>query len=193
MNGLARPDVGFVVAVRRSRQASSEGNNGFVDLRGPRGSVFQEGVTGSRSGRQARPALHRNQATRALAWRQARLPALAYLCRLRPMKVTHSLVLVVMTILQMSREGDGRIWGYALSKKSGVRSGVLYPQLDRMMDEGWLVDHWEEQVPDRKRPPRRYYTLTDEGRRNFGAIAHQARNEQRFAGLSAVNTNWGLV
>ncbi len=109
------------------------------------------------------------------------------------MKVTHSLVLVVMAILQMSGEGDGRIWGYALSKKSGVRSGVLYPQLDRMMDEGWLVDHWEEQVPGRKRPPRRYYTLTDEGRRSFGAIAHQARNEQRFAGLSAVNTNWGLA
>lgn len=43
------------------------------------------------------------------------------------MKVTRSLVLVVMAILQMSGEGDGRIWGYALSKKSGVRSGVLYP------------------------------------------------------------------
>lgn len=109
------------------------------------------------------------------------------------MKVTHSLVLVVMAILEMSREDDGRIWGYALSKKSGVRSGVLYPQLDRMLDMGWLEDHWEDPAPDRKRPPRRYYTVTDEGRRNFGVIAHQARTEKRFAGLSLVNPKWGIA
>ena len=60
------------------------------------------------------------------------------------MKLTQSLVLVAVAILQMDQEDDGRIWGYALSKKSGVRSGVLYPTLDRMMGEGWLDDNWEE-------------------------------------------------
>lgn len=99
------------------------------------------------------------------------------------MKVTHSLVLVAVAILQMDRESEGHIWGYALSKKSGVRSGVLYPQLDRMMGEGWLEDHWEERAEGKKRPPRRYYTLTNKGRSNLGGVARRAESEPRFAGL----------
>ena len=34
----------------------------------------------------------------------------------------------------------GRHWGYELSKQSGVRSGVMYPTLQRMLEEGWLSD-----------------------------------------------------
>ncbi|WP_255467917.1 PadR family transcriptional regulator [Plantibacter sp. M259] len=83
----------------------------------------------------------------------------------------------------MGHEGDGYIWGYQLSKRSGVRSGVLYPQLDRMLDEGWLKDHWEERQDGQKRPPRRYYTLTDSGRRELGAVAHRIQTEQRFSTL----------
>lgn len=99
------------------------------------------------------------------------------------MKVTHSLALVALAILQMSREGDGYIWGYQLSKRSGVRSGVLYPQLDRMLDEGWVADHWEEKHEGQKRPPRRYYTLTDAGRIELGAVANRVQSEQRFSTL----------
>lgn len=99
------------------------------------------------------------------------------------MKVTHSLALVALTILQMSHEGDGYIWGYQLSKHSGVRSGVLYPQLDRMLEEGWLEDHWEERQEGQKRPPRRYYILTDTGRMELGAVARRVQNEQRFSSL----------
>lgn len=106
-----------------------------------------------------------------------------YLGRVRPMKVTHSLVLVAVAIVEMDREDEGRIWGYALSKRSGVRSGVLYPTLDRMMAAGWLDDHWEDHAEGKKRPPRRYYTLTDDGRTNLGAICARAKSEQRFAGI----------
>ncbi|GEL48924.1 hypothetical protein CHO01_40400 [Cellulomonas hominis] len=99
------------------------------------------------------------------------------------MKVTHSLVLVALALLEMDREDEGRVWGYALSKRSGVRSGVLYPQLDRMMGEGWLDDHWEERVEGQKRPSRRYYTLTDDGRRELGAVVARAANQPRFRSM----------
>lgn len=99
------------------------------------------------------------------------------------MKVTHSLALVAIAVLQMDQENDGRIWGYALSKKSGVRSGVLYPILDRMMGEGWLEDYWEEHAEGKKRPPRRYYKLTDAGRTGIGAVARKVEQEQRFAAM----------
>ncbi len=99
------------------------------------------------------------------------------------MKVTHSLVLVAMAILDMSQDADGRVWGYALSKMSGVRSGVLYPTLDRMLSDGWLEDHWEERSESKKRPPRRYYTLTDKGRDNLGGVVRRAESDPRFAVL----------
>lgn len=99
------------------------------------------------------------------------------------MKVTHSLALVALAILQMDREDSGSIWGYQLSKRSGVRSGVLYPQLDRMLAEGWLGDHWEERAGGQKRPPRRYYTLTDHGRAELGAVVRRVETEQRFSSL----------
>lgn len=102
------------------------------------------------------------------------------------MKVTHSLVLVAISILDADREEGGRIWGYALSKRSGVRSGVLYPTLDRMLGEGWVEDHWEEHDEAQKRPPRRYYTLTDKGRNNLGGVARRAETEKRFARLTVM-------
>ena len=99
------------------------------------------------------------------------------------MKVTPSLVNVSIAMLEMSREADGRIWGYALSKRAGVRSGVLYPTLDRMMGEGWLEDHWEQTAQGKKRPPRRYYVLTDKGRSNLGAVALRSQGALRPAGV----------
>ena len=72
-----------------------------------------------------------------------------------------------------------------MSKQSGVRSGVMYPILQRMLDEGWLDDGWEEsaQVGRAKRPPRRYYELTDEGKVALGAVLAEARRDPRFSAL----------
>lgn len=100
------------------------------------------------------------------------------------MKLTYSLSLVAAAMLEMDldREQGRRLWGYALTKLSGVRSGVLYPQLDRMLNEGWVEDHWEtpEEVVG-KRPPRRYYILTDEGRLELGAVVARAQRDPRFS------------
>ncbi len=102
------------------------------------------------------------------------------------MKVTHSLVGVALAMIEMDREGDGRQWGYELSKRSGVRSGVLYPQLDRMLSEGWLEDYWEDLTEiSGKRPARRYYTLTQEGRAQLGAVIRRAETEPRFTWVRA--------
>jgi PadR family transcriptional regulator, regulatory protein PadR len=81
----------------------------------------------------------------------------------------------------------GRHWGYGLGKQSGVRSGVMYPLLQRMLDEAWLTDGWEEQAQTgrAKRPPRRYYELTDAGKAALGAVVTDARRDARFAPLTA--------
>jgi PadR family transcriptional regulator, regulatory protein PadR len=98
--------------------------------------------------------------------------------------VTYALVQVSAALMS---NASGRHWGYELSKLSGVRSGVMYPILQRMLDEGWLVDGWEDQprVGRAKRPPRRYYELTDAGKAALGAVLAQARRDSRFQPIVA--------
>ena len=60
----------------------------------------------------------------------------------------------------------------------------LYPILHRMLDEGWLADGWEDPAQlGGKRPPRRYYELTDEGKVELGALLQEARSDARFRSL----------
>jgi PadR family transcriptional regulator PadR len=109
------------------------------------------------------------------------LPLVNRLCRLRLMRRTHALIQVVMALLE---DPGGQHWGYELSRRSGVRSGVLYPILQRMLDEGWLEDGWENPSEIQgKRPPRRYYELTGQGRVELAAIMHEARQDARFGAL----------
>lgn len=97
------------------------------------------------------------------------------------MRQTHALVQVAMALLD---DPASRHWGYELSKRSGVRSGVLYPMLTRMLAEDWLTDGWEDPTTIQgKRPPRRYYELTSKGQRELGAVLQQARQDARFADL----------
>lgn len=97
------------------------------------------------------------------------------------MRRTHALVQVATALLDDPTDCH---WGYELSKSAGVRSGVLYPMLTRMLDEGWVEDGWEDPTTIReKRPRRRYYELTDEGRLALGAVLQEARRDARFTGL----------
>jgi PadR family transcriptional regulator PadR len=97
------------------------------------------------------------------------------------MRTTHALVQVALALMARPTE---RHWGYGLSKESGVRSGVMYPLLTRLLDEGWLVDGWEdESETGGKRPPRRYYELTEVGRRELGVVLRRAHSDARFASL----------
>ena len=100
------------------------------------------------------------------------------------MRKTYALVQVALVLMA---EPAGRHWGYELSKRSGVRSGVMYPILQRMLDASWLEDGWEDhpQAGRASRPPRRYYELTDEGKRALGAVIAEARTDGRFASLMA--------
>jgi PadR family transcriptional regulator, regulatory protein PadR len=99
------------------------------------------------------------------------------------MRTTHSLVQVAVALLA---EPNARHWGYELSRRAGVRSGVLYPMLTRMLEEHWLTDGWEDPTRIQGRPPRRYYELTDEGKRRLGGLLASAKSDARFKHLRTV-------
>jgi len=97
------------------------------------------------------------------------------------MRKTHAVVQVAAAL-----DMDGRNWGYELWRKSGVRSGTMYPVLWRMLDLGWLARQQEDQAAaGGNRPPRMYYTVTDEGREALAALLETARQEARFRSLFA--------
>ena len=55
-------------------------------------------------------------------------------------------------------------YGYDLSKASALKSGTLYPILQRLHGQGYLEAEWEPS-PHEGKPPRHVYRLTGEGLR----------------------------
>ncbi len=99
------------------------------------------------------------------------------------MRTTHALLQVALGLMGSP---ERRHWGYDLMKRSGVRSGVLYPILQRMLQEGWLRDGWEDPTEIvEPRPPRRYYELTSKGCKELGGVINEAHTDPRFVPLLA--------
>lgn len=103
------------------------------------------------------------------------------------MRKTHALVQVAKALMDAP---DAKHWGYDTSKKAGVRSGVMYPILSRLMDAGWLSDGWEDTAAVSGRPPRRYYEITESGRVALRALLAEASKDARFATLGKVDAKW---
>ena len=97
------------------------------------------------------------------------------------MRVTHALVQIAVVLMTSPND---KHWAYEIVKQSGVRSGVVYPSMTRMLEAGWLIDGWEDPATiTEKRPPRRYYELTDRGIGELGAILQRASTDRRFTTL----------
>jgi PadR family transcriptional regulator PadR len=60
---------------------------------------------------------------------------------------------------------DGNRFGFDIMDATGLTSGTVYPTLDKLESLGYLTSHWEDARVARrdKRPPRRYFDLTDAG------------------------------
>jgi PadR family transcriptional regulator PadR len=95
---------------------------------------------------------------------------------------THALVQLAVVLVA---EPDAQHWGYDTAKKAGLRPPTMYRLLSSMLEEGWLSDGWENsaEAAKEKRPPRRYYQLTELGRVRLRALLAEAETELRFAAL----------
>ncbi len=76
----------------------------------------------------------------------------------RPNRSTETRKLLAALLLQPR----GWHYGYELSKRTGLKSGTLYPVLIRLNDQGLLESRWVEPDPPGK-PPRHAYKLSPSG------------------------------
>jgi PadR family transcriptional regulator PadR len=67
--------------------------------------------------------------------------------------------------------------GYAVSKDTGIASGMLYPILMWLEKLGWLETRWEE-TRVAGRPPRHQYRLTPNGREWAGEEMQAAKTSK---------------
>ena len=70
-------------------------------------------------------------------------------------------------------------YGFDIIDATGLASGTVYPALSRHERDGYVRSSWEDPAKAFKdrRPPRRYYRITPDGRRAIDAA---------LAGLGAV-------
>lgn len=90
------------------------------------------------------------------------------------MRLTHATVQVARTLLASPEPHQ---WLHDIARRSGSKTGVVHPILQRMLDAGWLADRREAQ--------RHYYRVTDTGRRELAALLDRARGDARFTGEGA--------
>lgn len=75
------------------------------------------------------------------------------------MRVTGPLLKVLNDFL--SHPGE-ELYGLQVIRATGLKSGTLYPILERLLEEGWAEAQWESD-PSRRGPRRRLYRLTELG------------------------------
>jgi DNA-binding PadR family transcriptional regulator len=66
---------------------------------------------------------------------------------------------------------SGAEYGFDIIEATGLASGTVYPALTRHERDGYVRSSWEDPVRAHRdrRPPRRYYRVTAEGRRALDA------------------------
>jgi PadR family transcriptional regulator, regulatory protein PadR len=73
--------------------------------------------------------------------------------------ISYTVAVILQTI------ENGYRYGFDIMDVTGLPSGTVYPALRRLEDSGFVESAWETLAePNRVGPPRKFYTLTAEGR-----------------------------
>ncbi len=77
--------------------------------------------------------------------------------------------LPVGTIMVLHALARGHRYGFDVLEQTGLTSGTVYPALERLERLGLAKSKWEdaEVAHEDKRPPRRYFEITGEGKREL--------------------------
>jgi DNA-binding PadR family transcriptional regulator len=96
----------------------------------------------------------------------------------KPTRVTGPTLDVLSELLAT----ETKVWGLELVRKTGLKTGTVYPILARLETLGWIRSSWE-QNPDHKGPRRRLWELTKSGRTQAAEVVAEKskKNTQNLA------------
>lgn len=66
---------------------------------------------------------------------------------------------------------DAKHWAYRIGTAAGLTPAQVSVVLKSMREDGWVTAEWEQPDGVVARSPRRYYALTDLGRRHLPELA----------------------
>lgn len=74
--------------------------------------------------------------------------------------------LPVGTAMVLHALARGHAHGFDILEQTGLTSGTVYPALERLESDGFARSSWEDArvAHEEKRPPRRYFEITDAGK-----------------------------
>jgi len=80
-----------------------------------------------------------------------------------PLRISFTGILILQAL------AEGYRFGFDIMQVTGLPSGTIYPALRRLESLDFVTSDWEKDLNARKegRPRRRYYTLTQAGRRQL--------------------------
>jgi DNA-binding PadR family transcriptional regulator len=99
------------------------------------------------------------------------------------------MTLQTLAVLQAFLDANRELYGLEISQSSGLAAGTIYPILQRLDVAGWVRSRWENDgdAHAERRPPRRYYQLSPEGRaRAVHALDSTARQRGALARILAL-------
>ena len=69
----------------------------------------------------------------------------------------------------------GHRYGFDIMEATGLTSGTIYPALERLETDGLAESDWEDPriARQEKRPPRRYFEITEHGRQRLQEVVRQ--------------------
>ncbi len=81
-------------------------------------------------------------------------------------KLSHTAALILQAI------HAGHVYGFSVMETTGLPSGTVYPAMRRLERDALIVSRWEKQaIADaEQRPLRKYYKLTNVGRRTLDTM-----------------------
>jgi PadR family transcriptional regulator PadR len=87
------------------------------------------------------------------------------------------------TLHVLQAVASGYVYGFDIMDATGLPSGTVYPILNKLEDSGFLKSRWEDARLARreKRPPRRSYEITGDGREALKSTLENYQKLQRLA------------
>jgi|SRR5215472_8544647 len=96
--------------------------------------------------------------------------------------MTNSRPLGYATLQVLQAIASGYVYGFDIMDATGLPSGTVYPALSKLEESGFVKSKWEDpRVAKReKRPARRSYEITGDGREAVRETIEKYRKVQRL-------------